>query len=433
MNLDSSLKQEAIQFLQQLIQMNTSYDALKEKPALTFIQSVAEKEGLFTRFTATATDRGNLEIMLSARESPVIFLLSHIDVVPAKEEAWSVPPFSGEIKDNYIWGRGTIDTKQLTAIHLFTLIALKRQGIEKPIKMIVTSDEERGSEFGLLPYLSATNDSFEGKIVFNEGGGFPLVIENLPFHLVELGQKGVARIELNFYKQKGSNPYLPDHQALHDLTKILKRLKQLSGRESMPEMVKQMFERIAQETDKTFDVNKAEDFIEEELPASLGRLMKAMTQTTFSPTNWVQANTKDGNTSLAFQLTIDCRMLPSVTEEELTEWLDDALKETDITYRLLSFSQGYESNLKPQQMEQIETVLNQDLPGHKVIPYLSIGSSDGRHVAPMGANVLGYCPTDRDMPFNEVIQMVHGVDERISIQSFQIGLSQMIKLVQKFS
>lgn len=168
---------------------------------------------------------------------------------------------------------------------------------------------------------------------------------------------------LNFYKQKGSNPYLPDHQALHDLTKILKRLKQLSGRESMPEMVKQMFERIAQETDKTFDVNKAEDFIEEELPASLGRLMKAMTQTTFSPTNWVQANTKDGNTSLAFQLTIDCRMLPSVTEEELTEWLDDALKETDITYRLLSFSQGYESNLKPQQMEQIETVLNQDLPG----------------------------------------------------------------------
>nr|WP_289038827.1 M20/M25/M40 family metallo-hydrolase [uncultured Allobacillus sp.] len=433
MHLDSSINQEAIQFLQQLIQMNTSYDAQKEKSALTFIQSIADKAGLITRYTETAPDRGNLEIMLSESQLPDVFLLSHIDVVPASEEGWSVPPFSGEIKDGYIWGRGTVDTKQLTAIHLFTLIVLKRQGIEKPIKMIVTSDEERGSEFGLIPYLATTEDQFEGKIVFNEGGGFPLVIENQPFHLVELGQKGVARIELTFHKQKGSNPYLPDHQALHDLTTILNRLKQLSSREPIPEMVKQMFERIALETNKTFDLNKSEEFILKELPTSLGRLMKAMTQTTFSPTNWIHNDQKESGIPTAFQVLIDCRMLPSVTEDELRSWINEVLEETDVSYRLLSFSKGYETYLNPKDLKLIESVLHEDLSGHTVIPYLSIGSSDGRHVAPLGAKVLGYCPTDRDMPFNEVIQMVHGVDERHSIRSFQIGLSQMIKLVQKFS
>lgn len=429
MNFGESFYEEALLHLQKLIQMDTS--SQNEYQALAYLQELAEEEGLTTKLIETAPDRGNLEIMLNPDEEPEIFLLSHVDVVPANEEEWSIPPFSGEIRNGYIWGRGTIDTKQLTIIHLFTLIGLKRLGIEKPVMMLVTSDEEQGSHDGLIQYLKTEGDSFTGKLVLNEGGGFPLVIHGKPFHLIESGQKGVARIELEFFSSTSTNPYLPNHKALYDLNKVLAEFNRLTAREQVPNTVHDMFRIIADEIDRPYVPEKIDEFIDYELPENFNRLMKAMTKTTFSPTRWRMKESKCSGRKAAFTLSIDCRTLPYVTEDILENWLDEILKETNATYEISSFSQGYETELDADLLERIESTLKEDLPEHKVVPYLSIGSSDGRHLAPYNAKVLGYCPTDLDMLFQKVIQMVHGIDERLSIRSFNVGLSQMLKLVHK--
>ncbi|WP_027964685.1 M20/M25/M40 family metallo-hydrolase [Halalkalibacillus halophilus] len=427
----TSLQQEAVAVLQQLIKIDTSNPSKTEWEALRYLESIAEREGLSTQLVETAPQRGNLEIFLKKDTPSDLLLLSHVDVVPAETSAWTHPPFSGVVQDGWIWGRGTIDTKQLTVIHLFTLVHLKRNGIQLPIQMLVTSDEEQGSKEGLLRYIEKKPDVFRDLTVLNEGGGFPVLVNNQPFHLVELGQKGVARISVRVKPSKSSNPYMPDHQALTDLSTVMKRIQRISN-DTLPETVRLMFEIIAEATNTSFQVENADQFIAAHLPSHLERMMRAMTRTTFSFTQLkagVQTDLPEGG----YETIIDCRTLPKVTYEQLKEHFDKALQEIDGSFEILSFSQGYETPVDQNQLNSLEFILQKNLPGHRVVPYLSIGSSDGRHIAPLGAHVYGYCPTDVDMPFDEVIQRVHGVDERISIRSFTLGLEQMIHIVQEMS
>lgn len=423
------LRDEALKALQQLIAIDTSYPNT-EWEALKLLESLAAKEGLFTKLRETAPGRGNLDIHLTPGNSPKLILLSHVDVVPAEKEGWTHPPFSGKISDGWLWGRGTIDTKQLTIIHLFTLIHLKRSGIDQPIQMLVTSDEERGSKEGLLRYIEEEPDIFQGVPVLNEGGGFPVVINNHAFHLVELGQKGVARIRIRVRHTPSANPYMPNHIALAEMTEALKRLEGMQDGESLPGMVHRMFSDIAETLQVVFDPSDPRSFVDTRMPKSLKRMMRAMTNTTFSVTRLRggrQLDFPDGG----YEAMIDCRMLPEVTHAALQSHLKSVMEGLNGSCEILSFSRGYESEIDPAQLKILEEILQEDCPSHRIVPYLSIGSSDGRHIAPLGAQVLGYCPVDIDMPFDEVIKLVHGVDERISIHSFELGLKQMTKLVQK--
>lgn len=422
------LRDEALKALQQLIAIDTSYPNT-EWEALQFVESIAKEEGLFTRLRETTSGRGNLDIYLREDTSSELILLSHVDVVPANKDDWTHPPFSGEIHDGWLWGRGTIDTKQLTIIHLYSLIYLKRAGVDRPIHMLVTSDEERGSEDGLLRYIEEAH-IFKGIPVLNEGGGFPVVIHGHAFHLVELGQKGVARIRIRVASYSSANPYMPNHHGLFDITEALRRMESMKDRNALPDTVRQMFTIIAEAIQTTFEPLKPERFIDSHMPTSLKRMLRAMTKTTFSITQFrtgKQADLPAGG----YEAIIDCRTLPAVTYDNLQEHLEAVMGGLNGSYDILSFSQGYELESDPKQLTMLEEVLQEDLPSHRVVPYLSIGSSDGRHIAPLGAKVLGYCPVDTDMPFDEVIKLVHGVDERISIRSFELGLQQMAKLIQK--
>lgn len=425
------LRDEALRTLQQLIAIDTSYPNT-EWEALQLLESIAKKEGLFTRLRETAPGRGNLDICLANTDAgpSSLILLSHVDVVPADETEWTHPPFAGKIANGWLWGRGTIDTKQLTVIHLFTLIHLKRSGISRPIRMIVTSDEERGSEEGLLRYVREEPHVFKGVTVLNEGGGFPIVIYDRVFHLVELGQKGVARIRIRVPHAPSANPYMPNHEALADMTGVLQRLESMKGGEPLPEMVHQMFRDIAEALQVSFAPSDARSFIDSQMPKSLGRMMRAMTSTTFSVTQ-LRAGTQADFPGGGYEAMIDCRTLPAITYDVLASHLESAMEGVGGTCEILSFSSGYESAVDQAQLKDMEKILQEDCPSHRIVPYLSIGSSDGRHIAPLGAQVLGYCPVDVDMPFDEVIKLVHGVDERISLHSFGLGLKQMTKLVQK--
>ncbi|MFD1031703.1 M20/M25/M40 family metallo-hydrolase [Metaplanococcus flavidus] len=423
------LSDEALKALQQLIAIDTSYPNT-EWEALLFLESTAKKEGLFTRLRETAPGRGNLDIYLNKKNAPKLILLSHVDVVPAVKEEWTYPPFSGEIHNDWMWGRGTIDTKQLSIIHLFTLIHFKRTGVDRPIQMLVTSDEERGSKEGLLRYIEEEPDVFQGMPVLNEGGGFPIVINGNVFHLVELGQKGVARIRIRISNYPSANPYMPNHEALFEMTEALRRLDRMKESELLPETVSQMFKIIAEVSQSAFEPSEPGKFIDTQMPKSLKRMMRAMTKTTFSVTQ-LRAGKQLDVLEGGYEVMIDCRMLPAVTYDVLESHLETVMEGLNGSCEILSFSGGYESKIEETKLEIVEKVLQEDCPSHRIVPYLSIGSSDGRHIAPLGAQVLGYCPVDTDMPFDEVIKLVHGVDERISIHSFELGLKQMTKLLKK--
>lgn len=121
-----------------------------------------------------------------AEEAPLI-LMSHTDVVAAQASQWKFPPFEAQEVDGYIYGRGTVDTKQLTAMELTAFLALKEKEIplKRDVYFLATSDEESGSAYGLQWFLDheitvgettkTGRELFRGSDVISEGGGFPVV------------------------------------------------------------------------------------------------------------------------------------------------------------------------------------------------------------------------------------------------------------------
>lgn len=423
------IKQEAAGYLSQLIQINTSNPPGGEMKAIQYLKKVAESNGLHTKIQRTDEQRGNIIISLDSFYENPIMLLSHVDVVPANGEDWEVPPFSGAIIEDTLWGRGTIDTKQLTITHLMTLILLKRNKVQlkQSIVMVATSDEENGSNFGLLPLLKIEGELFSDSIVFNEGGGFPIIIQDQIYYLAEMGQKGVARIKLSVPPQQSPNPYMSNNSSMETMLEVIDRFMNADIVEPLPEITEAMFRKISNDQDlhiRNTDFNTFFDL----LPQNLYGMFKAMSKTTFSITKWNGGRkhpTLKGNT----EIFIDCRPLPHVTEKIIRNYIEEITDGLPVHYDLYEFSQGYETILEDDMIKIFEQHLQNEVKGSIVVPFLSIGSSDGRHLRQVKSRVYGYCPVLPDMSFDKVIKMVHGVNERIPLESFRFGIENMYDII----
>ena len=132
------IEKEAQELLCQLVRFDTSNPPGNEGVAIDFIAELLKKEGLSPHVVAKVPGRSNLVVRLAGkRAGPALMLDSHVDVVPASGD-WKVPPFAGEIRDGYIWGRGTVDMKQMTAMSLATLLFFHRRKLDFAGELVVT-------------------------------------------------------------------------------------------------------------------------------------------------------------------------------------------------------------------------------------------------------------------------------------------------------
>ena len=165
---------EATELLSSYIRINTSNPPGHEKAAADFLRGILEREGFTVTVWEPVPGKVNLIARLAGtgKKRPMI-LLHHMDVVPASRAFWSVDPFGGEVKDGYVWGRGTIDTKGLGIAELVAVLTLKRQGItlDRDIILLATSDEEIGGVLGAGDVTKHHLDALlNAEFVLNEGG-----------------------------------------------------------------------------------------------------------------------------------------------------------------------------------------------------------------------------------------------------------------------
>jgi acetylornithine deacetylase/succinyl-diaminopimelate desuccinylase-like protein len=421
-----SVKARASEYLSELIQIDTS--KRNEMVAVNWLKNKAEQHGLFTFVHTTADNRGNIIVSLKPEYQQPIVLLSHLDVVPAKEEDWEVPPFSGAIINDVIWGRGTIDTKQLTITHLLVLILIKeyRLNPKQDVILVATSDEENGSQYGLLALLAQATTLFNGSVVFNEGGGFPILIGDQAYYLCEMGQKGRAVIKISAQQEQVENPYLPNNSSLKTMTRTIERFLTTNLPEQVPAISQLLMKTIA----KHLNINDAlsSELFLEHIPVHLRSLFKAMTMTTFSITRW-SGGRKHPTLSSNSEIYIDCRTVPSVTYNHLQDYLAIIVQDLPVQVEILEFSQGYEMEIKPKDLLLFETILTKKVSNAKVVPFLSIGGSDSRHLYRLDTQVYGYCPMLPDMTFDRVIKMVHGPNESLPLDSLLFGIQNMLDIV----
>ena len=180
---------EPVALLKDLVRINTTNPPGEEEKLLLYLERILQEHGIPYVYQKSANGRGKLhqaQLADQAEEAPLI-QMSHTDVVAAQASQWKFPPFEAQEVDGYIYGRGTVDTKQLTAMELTAFLALKEKEIplKRDVYFLATSDEESGSAYGLQWFLDheitvgestkTGRELFRGSDVISEGGGFPVV------------------------------------------------------------------------------------------------------------------------------------------------------------------------------------------------------------------------------------------------------------------
>ncbi|MGH7864157.1 MAG: M20/M25/M40 family metallo-hydrolase, partial [Candidatus Binataceae bacterium] len=148
-----AITKEATELLSSYVRLDTTNPpGTNEQAAARFLKEKFLADGIAATTWEAAPGRGIIAARLhgAGSQKKAIMLLSHIDVVPANPKDWEVPPFSGEVKDGKIWGRGTLDDKGPGVIFLMSMLAVKRSGmlLDRDIVFLATGDEEAGGKTG---------------------------------------------------------------------------------------------------------------------------------------------------------------------------------------------------------------------------------------------------------------------------------------------
>ncbi len=190
-----ALQAEAVQTLSEYIRVNTTNPPGNELQGALFLKRILEREGFDVQIldtTELGAGRANLYSRLRGNGTrKAVALVHHIDVVPATPKFWTVDPFSGAIKDGYVWGRGTLDMKGEGIVHLMAMLALKRSGVPltRDIVFIANSDEELGGR-GAQLFVSRHSDLLRDvEFLMTEGGDNPVVDGKLPYFGVGVAEK----------------------------------------------------------------------------------------------------------------------------------------------------------------------------------------------------------------------------------------------------
>ena len=168
-----AVQDEAVRWLQSYIRVNTVNPPGNEIAGVQFFKAIFDAEGIAYETVESAPGRGNIWARLKGGNQPALMLLHHMDVVPANKASWQTDPFSGEIKDGYIYGRGALDTKSSGILHLAAFVALHRAktALNRDVIFMATADEEAGGFFGAGWLVKHRPELFKNVgFVLNEGG-----------------------------------------------------------------------------------------------------------------------------------------------------------------------------------------------------------------------------------------------------------------------
>lgn len=435
------VKKEAASYLSDLIRINTTNPPGNETPAAQYLAKILEKEGLKAEILEEDKGRGNLIARLEGEDKDSLLLLSHLDVVPAEKERWSVNPFSGEIKSNYIWGRGAIDCKSLVINELMTLLLLRRNKAKLKRKLIVAfcADEEKGGEKGIEWLVKTHYDKIKADYVINEGGGLEIIINNKPFYICQTAEKGICWLRL---KAKGTPGHasmpIEDNAVIH-LSKALHRISNfqppLKGTATMRQMIKEIAgkEKFPQSLLLKLLTNPLlSPFILRRIKEKgLVQLLNALLHNTFVPTV-LKGGNKTNVIPSQCEAEVDCRLLPGETVEGVVKELKKVLENTKIDIEVFESHPATESSYHTSLFLTIQEVLSLFEPSAKIIPFMLSGATDSRFLREKGIISYGFAPFKAEVPLEEYYKMVHGVNEKISLSNLTFGTKVLFEIVRRF-
>src|SRR5436309_15379250 len=227
----NALTNEAVRHLQELIRCNTTNPPGNEGPAIAYIHQWLRAEGIDARIVEPTVGRPSLWARLAGNGSKrPLLLLSHVDVVPVERERWTVDPFGGEIHNGYIYGRGAVDMKGMTAKQLTLFLHLARaahetgQALDRDLLRLSVADEEQHGTHGMAWIAEHAPELIDAEYALNEGGGFALEFGGKRIYVCATAEKGRAIVTLRAKGSPGHGAVPHQHNAIVRLAGALHRL-----------------------------------------------------------------------------------------------------------------------------------------------------------------------------------------------------------------
>ena len=352
---------------------------------------------------------------------PGLVVHGHLDVVPANADDWSVDPFSAEIKDGMIWGRGAVDMKNMDAMIIAIFRMWARKGIKPPRNIVLAffADEEAGSLFGSRWMVAKHPEVFKGcSEAISEVGGFSVTVAgNKRLYFIEAAQKGIHWMRLSASGRAGHGSMMNPENALTRLSEAVSKVGSYEWPQRYTKTVKVLFNKIAEVTGKKYDEKDLRPLLEEIGP--MARMIGATLQNTANPT-MLEAGYKANVIPQSASAVIDGRFLPGL-ENELNQTIKDIIG-PDITVETITHDIALEVDFEGDLVESMNrSILTFDPEGIPV-PYLMSGGTDNKALSELG--IIGYGFSPLQLPADlDFMALFHGVDERVPVDGIKFGVN----------
>jgi acetylornithine deacetylase/succinyl-diaminopimelate desuccinylase-like protein len=434
---------EAASVLAQYLQVDTVNPDGNEDRAVAFLGGILDREGIPWVSYSFAPGRSSLVARLKGSGAePPLCLVSHTDVVPSEPSFWPPdrPPLGGVVADGYVWGRGALDMKGMGVLELQTMIALKRQGVplRHDVILLAVGDEEVGS--GGMNDIVANHWAEIGcSQSINEGGmGIrDLLFKGQTLYGISVAEKGIAWVDMVATGPAGHGSRPAPEQAPHVLTRAAALLEAYDPKPRWHWSLLELFKNVAP-TQKGLTrmvlgstgltkLALRERFMAD--PATRAELINTINLTNFS------GGSSPNVVPTEVHATLDCRLLPGTTPEDMLALLRSMVPDPAIRFSLLQGRLSNESPTEDSLYQALARAAVTDASGAARAdavagPILSVGFTDSLLLRPLGVHAYGFVPFE--VSLDEAVTM-HGHGERVSVDNLREGLRILYAAVAEVS
>jgi len=438
-----ALSREALVWLAQLIQINTTNPPGNEQAAAKYIAGILEKEGISPEILEVAPGRSAVVARLrnSAISDPsrALLLVAHMDVVGAERARWTVDPFGAVMKDGYMYGRGALDDKSMLAANLATIIALKRSSarLNRDVIFLATDDEEAGGDASIRPLIAKNWDKFAAGYALNEGGEVISKGGKVQYVAVQASEKVAVNVAVIAKGFSGHASIPTKDNAVVHLAAAVAKIGAYSAPVHFNTVVRRYFEGLAAVSDdemakwmRSLDTTDrgehAQRVISDANPQWASMMHDSIAPTMLSA--GVRANVIPGEA----RAILNIRLLPGDTIDVLLGALSKLINDPQVRFEVQPNAglAAPTSSLESDFYAVINKVASQEFGGAPVLPYQSPWATDSSQLRLHNVQAYGLWP----FPVTaEDLARMHGDDERLSVASFNKGVGVLLNIVSEFA
>jgi acetylornithine deacetylase/succinyl-diaminopimelate desuccinylase-like protein len=433
-HLAGDVASEVVDLCRELIRIDTSNYGSEEGPgerkAAEYVAGLLDEVGIAAEIIETAPGRANVVARWGGTgdRSDALLLHGHLDVVPAAAEDWQIHPFSGEVHDGYVWGRGAVDMKDFDAMLLSVVRARQRAGRvpERPVVLCFTADEEAGGHQGAEILIRDHREWFEGCTeAVGEVGGFSTTFRGQRMYLIEAAEKGMAWMRLTARGRAGHGSMINHENAVTRLAAAVARIGSHEWPVRLTPTMQTLLATVADIAGTEATPENAPGLIEEFGGAA--RMLGAVLRNSTNPT-MLDAGYKVNVIPTEATAHVDGRFLPGFEDEffaTLAELTGEGI-EIDYVSKQPPWEMPYDGPL----VDAMTRSLLAEDPGAIVAPYLMSGATDAKHFTKLGMRSYGFAPLrlPEDLDFTALF---HGVDERVPVDALEFGARVMDRFLDE--